>query len=108
MIAQLCLVDPPVPNKPMERIWFEVFDGTHGPPVNFTRADVMTILKKLYLRKYRERWKRILADLNPNFVVKKPSDALLERMEHIYMAVETRFFELKHQMPKSVIRKKTE
>jgi len=65
----------------------------------------MEILKKLRLRKYRERWKRILADLNPNFEVKFPGDDLLWRMEHVYKAVETRFFEIKHQMPKSVIRK---
>ena len=43
--------------------------------------------------------------LNPNFEVKVPDTYWLEKVEVIYNAVETRFFELKHTMPKSVIRK---
>ena len=104
-IAQLSLADPEIPDKVMERIWFEVFDGSHGPREDFTRGNVLTILKKLRLSKYAERWKRILHDLNPNFQVKYPTQDFIERLEHVYAAVESRFFDLKHQMPKSVIRK---
>ena len=43
--------------------------------------------------------------MKPNYVVKITSGALLERMELIDAAVETRFFEIKNKMPKSVIRK---
>jgi len=105
-IAQLCCVDPKLPSKPLQRIWFEVFDGAHGPRENFTRANVITILKKLHLRHFRERWKSILLELNPNFVNHFPTADFLERVEHIYNAVETRFYEMKGEMmPKSVIRK---
>jgi hypothetical protein len=30
-IAQLSCTDPDLPKRDMERIWFEVFDGSHGP-----------------------------------------------------------------------------
>jgi len=105
-IAQLCCFDPPLPPKTLQRIWFEVFNGAHGPREDFTRADVITILKKLYLRRYRERWKRLLFELNPNFENYYPTAEFLERLVHIYNAVETRFYEMKGEMmPKSVIRK---
>lgn len=104
-IAQLCCADPELPENIIERIWVEVLDGHQGSCENFTRADVMILLKKLKLRKYKERWKRILNMLNPNFRVIYPKNYILERFENIYIAVETRFFEMKNQMPKSVIRK---
>jgi hypothetical protein len=67
---------------------------------------VIIILKKLYLRKFRERWKTLLSLLNPNFDCWCPTREFLERIEHIYNAVETRFYEMKGEMmPKSVIRK---
>lgn len=104
-VAQLCCADPELPDKVIERIWFDVFDGHQGAPENFTRADVMMILKRLRLRKYKEKWKKILSMLNPNFDVLLPTSNFRERIEGAYMAVETRFFELKRLMPKSVIRK---
>ena len=30
-IAQMCCMDPEVPDKYWKWIWIEVFDGTHGP-----------------------------------------------------------------------------
>jgi len=64
------------------------------------------MLKKLGIRHFRERWKTILRELNPNYEAMFPLGEFLERVEHIYNAVETRFFEMKGQMmPKSTIRK---
>ena len=65
---------------------------------------MIRILNDLGLRHYREKWKRILVCLNPTYKTSIPTPDFIERASRIYDTVETLFFEMKHMMPKSVIR----
>jgi len=104
-IAQLCCTDPDLPSKTWERIFNTATDGAYGPPTKFTRTTVIKILNDLGLQQYRERWKKILVMLNPTYKTTVPTPEFIERVGRIYDTVESRFFEMKHTMPKSVIRK---
>ena len=106
-ISQLCCTDPDLPEYAKERIYHEAITGGYGPLEDFTRADVITILKKIKLNHLREKWKKILVELNQDYVLVYPTMDFLETIEHVYNAVEARFYEMKREMmPKSVIRKK--
>lgn len=122
-IAQMRLEEPPIPEPVMDRIvaeaWYHMvpgWDNYHkgygvegrfwGPPTEFTRATVVMILKKLSLSHYCERWKTILATLDPERQMVIPSRELIDRLEPMYVAVETEFWKRKEKMPRSHIRTK--
>ena len=106
-IAQMCLMDPEIPPKILEGVYNETLTLRYGSPEDFTRADVVMILRSLGRDSFRERWKSILRLLNPHFKMVFPSSEFLEIVEKGYMMIEDRFGDLKHTMPKSVIRKST-
>jgi hypothetical protein len=103
-IAQLQMSDPVLPQKIQNKIIDAVLTGKYGPPDDFTRATVVTILRDLYLNCYRERWKSILAGLNPNFKPEIVSRELLQKAENLHKRILYEFKIFKDGMPKSTIR----
>jgi hypothetical protein len=103
-VAQLSISDPHIPEDVMERIKKESQSEEYGPSSDFTRATVSMILRKLKLDKYRERSKSLLKVLNPTVELIDLPGKLLDTMECVYKALETRFFHEKALMPKSLIR----
>jgi hypothetical protein len=103
-IAQMCLLDPRIPKDVVDRIWDAALDGRYGPTGHFTRSNIVTILRDLKLDRFRERWKTILAMVNPPAVMTVPHPNLLATIEPMYVAIETQFLVFKSTMPLSAIR----
>lgn len=104
-IAQLQLADPPIPPEAAGRIVNAVVSGKYGAAEDFTRASVIALLRDERLDTYRERWKSILADLNPEAEILTMPQELVDRAQHVHKLVLDAFFRLKHTMPKSTVRK---
>jgi hypothetical protein len=106
-IAQLTLDLPPMAEKDSARIEHEAFSGKYGAVTDLRPHHVVTMLRKLGLIKYRERWKWILWKLNPAYPMLTIDSQTRDRAETMYKAVEARFWMNKAMMPKSLIRTKT-
>ena len=106
-LAQLSCVTPPMPLYTNDRIMAKAREK--APYEEYTRADVIGLLKELKLSHYQERAKSILTEINPHYYASAivPHSYLLERIEPIFSAVEVRFNELAPKlMAPSLIRKK--
>lgn len=103
-IAQLQMADPPLPPHVLGKIVNAAISGKYGPAESFTRASVVSILRDLRLNAYRERWKSILADLNPSCGAVTVAPEVLEEAGRLHRLILDEFFRLKSEMPKSVIR----
>ena len=104
-IAQLQLADPPLPPEAAGRIVNAAASGKYGAPEDFTRASIIALLRDERLDTYRERWKSILADINPEAEILTMPQELVDRAQHVHKLVLDAFFRLKHTMPKSTVRK---
>jgi len=127
-IAQLQMEDPPIPLEVQTRIVnaliakSECSSGDIGRAAgtasvkderrreewaleNLTRASIVTLLRELNLNCYRERWKSILASLNPLFKPVIADGALLRDAEYWHRRILVEFCRLRSEMPKSTIRK---
>lgn len=98
--------DPPIPERDWNRIREEALSGRYGAPGELTRASVILVTRALKLQKYRERWKTILHQLNPEYEPEKPSDEFLRWAEDVFPHIVRTFNQNKSLMPHSVVRTK--
>lgn len=103
-VAQWCIDDPEIPPDSWARIVQVANSGEFGPPEHFTRSTVISITRRAGLQKYRERWKRILYQLNLDWKPELPDGETLEWLDFMFDQLVRRFRIHRAEMPKSVMR----
>lgn len=104
-IGQLCMDHPPIDRDVWERICDEADSGSYPAREELRPHHVVTILRKLKLMKFRERWKWILRGLNGKYPMGVLDEETKIHAEVLYKAIERKFWDFKGTMPKSLIRK---
>lgn len=97
-IAQMCLDLPPMDPDILDRIKTEASSGQYGTVEELGPPEIVRMLRKLGLIKYRERWKWILHQLNREYDMVVPDGYLIDRVEVIYKEVESQFWKQKCDM----------
>ena len=105
-VSQWLMRDPEIPSNDWDRIEAEALSGKYGKPGELTRASIILITRALKLQKFRERWKTILAKLNPNFQSEEPPEEFLQWAEVVFPNLVRTFYLHRNEMPRSSLRTK--
>ena len=105
-VSQWLMRDPSIGDDAWKRIKEEAKSGQYGAEENFSRSTVITLLRRLHLQKYRERWKTLLRRLNRDYSPPDVESEVIEWSVGVFDAIITTFIHHKKTMPESVVRTK--